>query len=165
MRCATHPKVETNLRCAKCDKPICPLCMVQTPVGVRCRECAKLKRLPTYEVAFPHYLKAVGVGFGLAIVLGIAWGLLREILPFYFPFLLAAGVGYAIGEVVSLSVGRKRGLGLQVVAGVSVVLGYLVSNIRLSEGILIFSISFGYDLLYNLLALALGVFIAVTRLR
>lgn len=26
----------TTLRCAKCDRPICPKCLVQTPVGFTC---------------------------------------------------------------------------------------------------------------------------------
>src|SRR3989304_4969303 len=34
MQCATHPGVETELRCATCGKPICPDCLVGTPVGV-----------------------------------------------------------------------------------------------------------------------------------
>ena len=167
MKCATHPSVETNLRCGKCGKPICPDCLVQTPVGARCRECARLRKLPTFEVGTPHYLKAVGVGLGLAIALGIAWGLLRGVIPSVFiNILLAAGVGYAIGELVSLSVGRKRSLGLQVIGGISVVLSYLVGSIHLSGSMLTFFAYFSlYDLLYNLLALALGIFIAISRLR
>ncbi len=35
MKCATHPEVDTNLRCGKCGKPICLRCLVQTPVGDR----------------------------------------------------------------------------------------------------------------------------------
>jgi hypothetical protein len=32
--------VETRLRCAECQKPICPSCSVRTPVGLRCQSCA-----------------------------------------------------------------------------------------------------------------------------
>ncbi len=162
MRCATHPEVETNLSCGKCGKPICPKCLVQTPVGARCRGCAQLKRLPTYKITAPQYLKAVGTGLGLAIALGIAWGLVRRLLPFFLRLLLVGAVGYAIGELISLSVNRKRGLALQIIAGVSLVLSYLVSNIELSGGRLTFVLYFG---LYDLLALALGIFVAATRLR
>ena len=28
MQCATHPGVETELRCATCGKPICPDCLM-----------------------------------------------------------------------------------------------------------------------------------------
>ena len=157
MRCATHPEVETNLRCGKCDKPICPKCMVQTPVGARCPDCARLYKLPTYRVSTQYYLRAVGTGLGMAIVCGIVWGVLAGLLPFFFLNLfLAAGVGYAIGEVVSLSVNRKRGTGLAIVAGLAVAISYLV-NLFLPWG-------FGFRL-FDLLALALGIFVAVTRLR
>jgi len=157
MKCAYHPDVETNLRCGKCGKPICPKCMVQTLVGARCPDCAKLAKLPTYRVSTKYYLRAAGTALGMAIVCGIAWGLVRSFVPFIlFNLLLAAGAGYAIGEVVSLSVNRKRGTGLAVVGGMAVVISYLVS---------IFSpwgLSFG---LLDLLALALGIFVAVIRLR
>ena len=161
MKCATHPEVETNLTCGRCGTPICPKCLVQTPVGARCRKCAGLRRLPTYEIAPQQYLKAVGVGLGLAIVLGIAWGWLWEHV-WFFNFLLAAGVGYAIGELISLSVNRRRGVGLQVIGGLCVALSYIVSNVEFSAGRLVFFVYFD---LWDLLVLAVGIFVAVSRLR
>lgn len=160
MKCATHPEVETNLRCGKCGKPICPKCLVQTPVGARCPDCAKLYKLPTYRVSAKYYLRAIGTALGMAIVCGIAWALVGTLVPFLlFNFLLAAGVGYAIGEVVSLSVNRKRGTGLATIAGVAVAVSYLVS-LLLPWGFL-----FSTFHILDLLALALGIFVAVTRLR
>jgi len=50
MQCATHPNVETELTCGRCGTPICPRCLVMTPVGARCRDCAQLRRIPTYEI-------------------------------------------------------------------------------------------------------------------
>jgi len=111
MRCATHPEIETNLKCGKCGKPICPKCLVQTPVGARCRDCARLYKLPTYRVPAVFYLRATGTALGVAVVCGIIWGIIEGFLiSFFFGFfslILAAGVGHAIGEVVSLSVNRK----------------------------------------------------------
>ncbi len=164
MRCATHPEVETNLRCGKCGKPICPKCLVQTPVGARCRDCAQLYRLPIYRVSTQYYLRAVGTGLGMAIVCGIVWGVVRGVVPFfYLNFLLAAGAGYAVGEVVSLSVNRKRGTGLAVVAGTAVVISYLVSLLS-PWGFHLGLINI-LPLVIDLIALALGIFVAVTRLR
>ena len=165
MKCTYHPDVETNLRCGKCGTPICPKCMVQTPVGARCPDCAKLYKLPTYRVSTKYYLIAVGTALGMAIVCGIAWGVVRAFVSLTFfnlllNLLLAAGVGYAIGEVVSLSVNRKRGTGLAAIGGVALVISYLVSipfNLFLNFGA-------GFHLL-DLLALALGIFVAVMRLR
>ena len=163
MKCAYHPEVETNLRCGKCGKPICPKCMVQTPVGARCRDCAQLYKLPTYRVSTQYYLRAIGTGLGVAIVCGIVWGAIGSVLGFfYLNLLLAAGAGYAIGEVISLSVNRKRGTGLAVIAGIAVAISYLVS-IFVPWGT-----GFTFNLLFlviNLVALALGIFVAVNRLR
>jgi len=39
--CHKHPKVHTALACGKCGKFICPKCVVPSPAGTRCRECAK----------------------------------------------------------------------------------------------------------------------------
>ena len=138
--------------------------MVQTPVGVKCPKCAGLRKLPTYQVSTTYYLRAVGVGTGMAIVSGILWKVLIGVLPFfYFNFLLAPAAGYAIGEVISLSVNRKRAVGLAVIAGTALVLSYVVNIIPiLGIGFIIFSLQ---RIVLDLLAVALGVFIAVNRLR
>ncbi|MFQ6121649.1 MAG: B-box zinc finger protein [Dehalococcoidales bacterium] len=166
MKCATHPEIETNLRCGKCGKPICPKCLVQTPVGARCPDCAKLYKLPTYRVSAKYYLRAVGTALGMAIVCGVVWGVVRNFVPFfYFNLLLAPGAGYAIGEVVSLSVNRKRGTGLAIVASFGVILSYLISiflPLLFPFGLFHFGL---FRTLLDLVALALGIFVAVTRLR
>jgi membrane associated rhomboid family serine protease len=37
--CYRHPKRETYLRCVRCDRPICPECLREAPVGFQCPEC------------------------------------------------------------------------------------------------------------------------------
>ena len=131
--------------------------MVHTPVGVRCRDCAAVKPIPTYQVSTGYYLRAVGVGVGVAVVIGIIWSLISVIIPFfYLNLLLAAGAGYAIGEVISLSVNRKRSGWLATIGGLALVLSYLISIIS-PWGL--------YFNLFDLLAVALGVYLAVVRLR
>jgi len=160
-RCATHPDVETNLRCGKCGKLICPRCMVQTPVGARCRECARLYKLPTYRVSSVHYLRAAGTALGMAIVVGLVWGVIGSFLPFFFLNLfLAAGVGYTIGEVVSRSVNKKRSPWLAVVGSLAVVIAYLVNiftfgSVSLSPLLIILA----------LVGIGIGIYMAVNRLR
>jgi len=135
--------------------------MVQTPVGARCPQCAKLYRLPTYRVSTGYYLRALGTALGMAVVCGAIWGVVGGFLPFfYLNLLIGPGVGYAIGEVVSLSVNRKRGRGLAAVAGIGVAVSYLVSILTpwgFPVGLL--------HILLDLAALALGIFVAVARLR
>ena len=60
MQCATHPDVETELGCSRCGKAICPRCLVHTPVGARCRECANVRRIPTYNVSADLMLRGRG---------------------------------------------------------------------------------------------------------
>jgi hypothetical protein len=97
------------------------------------------------------------MGLVAALVTGLIWGTIEASLPFIIlNFLIAVGVGYIIGELVSLAVNRKRGTGLAVVAGLAVAISYLVS-ILVPWGV-------GF-LLLDLLALAVVIFLAVTRLR
>ncbi len=37
--CYRHPDRETGIRCTRCNRPICPDCMVDASVGFQCREC------------------------------------------------------------------------------------------------------------------------------
>lgn len=39
--CYRHPDRETGIRCTRCDKPICPDCMVSAAVGFHCRDCVR----------------------------------------------------------------------------------------------------------------------------
>ncbi|MGW1022526.1 rhomboid family intramembrane serine protease [Streptomyces sp. NPDC002577] len=39
--CYRHPKVETYVRCTRCDRFICPDCMREAAVGHQCVECVK----------------------------------------------------------------------------------------------------------------------------
>ena len=135
--------------------------MVQTPVGARCPGCARLYKLPTYRVSTKHYLRAVGTALGMAIIGGIAWGLIDSLIPFFFlSLLLAPAVGYAIGEVVSLATNRKRGRGLATIAGIAVAVSYLINILFLG------GLPFGlFNILLSLLALALGIYVAANRLR
>jgi hypothetical protein len=93
----------------------------------------------------------------MAIVCGLIWAVVTGVVHlFYLNLILAPAVGYAIGEMVSLSVNRKRGARLAIVAGIAVAISYLVS-IFVPWGL-------GFQL-FDLLALALGIFVAVIRIR
>ncbi len=163
MKCTAHPNVETNLACGKCGTPICPKCLVHTPVGARCRDCAGLKRLPTYQVATTQYLKAIAIGLALALALGIAWSWLRAWVPYFgiLGIFVAAGAGYLIGEAISRSINRRRGTVLQIIGGICFVLTYAVSNVEYSSGS---GLAF-YFSPFSILALIVGVVVAVSRLR
>ena len=164
VRCARHPEVETTLRCGKCGTPICPRCMVETPVGARCPDCAKLYKLPTYRMSSGYYLRAIGAALGIAIVVGLIWGVIdRFLLSYFFGFfslILAAGVGYAIGEVVSLAVNRKRGTPLAVIGSLAMLIAYLVDIFTFG--------TIPYHplaIIFDIIGIGIGIYMAVNRLR
>jgi len=160
MKCATHPDVETSLKCGKCGKPICPKCMVQTPVGVRCRECAKISTLPTYRVSGMYYLRAAGAALGMAVVIGLLWGFVTNYLPYIFlNLIIAAGLGYAVGEVTGLAVNRKRDIWLAVIGGAAFALSYVIRIFSFGEVPTV-----GLDLAIDLAGLIIGIYLAVNRL-
>lgn len=161
LKCATHPDVETNLRCGKCGKPICPMCLVQTPVGARCRDCAKVSRLPTFNMAPAYFLRAVGAALGMAVVIGLAWGYVISLFSFvYLNLIIAGGIGYAIGEVTSLAVNRKRGTWLAVIGSIGVVGCYLVAIFTFGEVPRV-----GLGIVLDIVGVAIGISGAVARLR
>lgn len=134
--------------------------MVMTPVGARCPKCARVSRLPTYSLSLRWYLRAIGASLLGAVVLGLIWGLLAR-LPFigFFGFFLAAGAGYVIGEITSRAVNRKRSNWLAVTGCLGFMLSYFISG-----GSLFFWLPPHINL-FELAAIAIGLFLAQSRLR
>ena len=152
--CYWHPEVETRLYCRDCAKPVCTQCMVQAPVGLKCRECGQAVRMPTFDVQPSYYARAVGVAVAIAIGGGLLWALFIAIFPF-FQSIGAIAVGYAAAELISRSVNRKRGVGLAWITGGSVVGAFLIALIIMGP-------FFG---VIGLLILGFSVYTAVQRVR
>jgi len=116
--CARHPKVETALRCASCGVPICPKCLVQTPVGMKCRDCAAQvgRTLSAPSLAEAVFVSVMGLLFGAVA----GWGV--EFLGFYV-LLVAAAYGTFAGEMMLRAANRKRGLRIELIAGIALAVG------------------------------------------
>lgn len=160
MQCATHPSVETELTCSRCGKPICPRCLVMTPVGARCRECARLRRLPTHQIGVAFALRGLGAALAIGAATGALWALL---FPYrvgaFIGLFLGLGLGYIVGEAVSWASNRKRGPTLQGMAVIGVLVGYGVRNLVEEATIFQANDVFGY------VVVAVAAFIAIGRLR
>ena len=160
--CNWHPDTETRLSCSHCGKSICTLCMVQVPVGIRCRECGRAERVPTYDVQPAYFLRAVGVGAAVSIVGGLLWFWLNVQfggVPFV-SSIFGLAVAYAIGELISRAVNRKRGVALAWIAGGAMVVAYIVSGGFFQ----LFSTNF-INVLFSLMFLGIAIYTAAARLR
>ncbi len=110
VQCPRDPGVETALRCSRCDTPICPKCFIQTPVGARCRDCARLHKSPVYTLSSAHLIRAAAAAVIGGVIMGLIWGFV--LLPFtvgIFSIFIGAGLGYAFTRALDLATGRKRG--------------------------------------------------------
>ena len=157
--CAEHSETATNLRCSRCDKLVCPECMVQAPVGIRCREHGQPTKLPTYDVSTGFVVRGVAAGVGIGVLGGVILGVVgafTDLLYYPYVFTLAmVGVGYLVGEGISRATNKKRGQPLIIAAVVGVVLAFLV--------VVAFA---GLQLgLFDLLGLGIAIFLAVQRVR
>ena len=165
--CARHSKTETKIRCGRCETPICPECLVHAPVGMRCPDCAKVNVVPTYDVPLPVLLRGIGAGVGVAGILALVYlftvpamfrlvflGIpgLNIVLPILFTAMMA-GVGYAVGEAISLATNRKRGLKLKLVGAGSILLVSVVFTYAFPAG--------AYGLTYLFIGLALATWLAI----
>ena len=160
LTCYWHPETETGLSCSRCNKQICAQCLVQAPVGIRCRECGKAQPMPTYDVRPANYTRAIAVAAGLMIIGAPLWVVLDRVLLGLGAFgsvsgLIAILFGYGAGELISLAVNRKRSILLAVIAAFVIVATYLISKL--------FS-PFAFGVL-EVLFVAVGVFLAWQRLR
>ena len=131
MYCARHPRVETVLRCGRCETPICPRCLVQTPVGARCRQCANVRTLPTFDVSPTIFARGVAAALAGGAFTGAAWGFLlgdRAFFGLFVTAIVAFVVGWAVAQCVGLATNKRRGVALQVCAAAGCVVAYLVHN-------------------------------------
>lgn len=143
MVCANHPDRPTTLRCNRCEKPICPKCAVQTPVGYRCKECVRGQQLVFETATKLDYVLAFAIA---AIGTAMATGVLNFI--GFWGIFVAPIVGGALAEAVRYAVRRRRGFKLPLTAAIGAIVGVLLNLIvPVFNAILIFTSDVGINLL------------------
>ena len=126
-RCANHPNVETLVSCSSCGKPICTECMVHAPVGVKCRDCARMPRSALVRLKPARAATAILAAVGTALGAGIAMGALANSGFGFFGFLVAFGIGVLMAEVVTRTSGYYRGRESGAIAAGASLLVYVIA--------------------------------------
>ena len=130
-RCARHPDVETGLACGRCETPICPKCLVYTPAGTRCPDCAAIGRPKMYILGPLDYARAVATVVVVGLAVGGLYGIVLSPSPRIglFSLLIGGAAGYGVGAAIAalldVTTSRKRGRQIQMVAAGGVVLVWL----------------------------------------
>ncbi len=125
--CEVHPDRETALRCNKCDRLMCTQCVVQTPVGYRCRECVRQHEDTFYRAANADYAIGFAVAAGLSMVAGFIMAAINAQVTF---IILALIVGFPAGAAVAGAAmravqGRRGRRTTEIVTAGTVIGGFL----------------------------------------
>jgi hypothetical protein len=127
MRCYRHPDRETRVSCATCGRPICTECMVQTEVGIKCPDDARMPRGARAGVMKRDQIAK-------SLLAGVAVALLGALVVYFvlpqigFGRLILSGLaGYLAGMFIHRAGGRNGGPVAMAIAGVAVGLAFAPS--------------------------------------
>jgi hypothetical protein len=128
LHCSAHPSTVTYLRCAQCNTPICPRCLVMTPVGAKCRQCARARLQPAFRVRPVDVVVAPLITVLSGVIIGSIASFLTQLIPFvsFLVVLFPIASGVLISRILRKVVPRKHGILLKVAVGLGVVVSFLV---------------------------------------
>ncbi len=115
--CVNHPRVETGLRCNRCDNPICAHCAKLTPVGYRCQQCLRQQQDIFYTGLPVDYIIVFIVS--LAVAAGGAY--LVSFLGFFLALFVSPTAGILAANLSWQAVGRRRSHHLWIAACAGIV--------------------------------------------
>lgn len=130
--------------------------MIQTPVGARCRDCARLTKSPIYTLSAAGIAGAALVALVGGVVMGLIWGfVLRPFSVGFFSIFIGAGLGYAFVKMLDFATSRKRG---------PAVVGFAIAGIVIAWAMQFLFVP-AQIALYGLVAVGVGVYLAYQELR
>jgi hypothetical protein len=115
--CVRHPQRQTLLACGRCGRPFCTDCLIYTPAGQRCYDCAGVRRDYAQRALLNRTLRAGGL-----VALGAAIASFAGI----FGLLIAAALGQAAGQTLSASVSRQTRILVYGIGALALLLGATV---------------------------------------
>ena len=160
--CDKHPLVETNLGCSKCGNLICPDCLVYTPVGARCLDCALIPEITIFNQSSRISIKYIVSGTLFSLFLGLIWAMIFVpvlSIPFV-PLILPIGIAYLISELLLKLSNHRPVKYLDRLSCICVIISYL-TTFSINPTILMFVLS---NILFSLM-LIFGVILAMSRIR
>ena len=113
--------------------------MIHAPGGIRCPDCAQLRRPPMYELGVAHYLRAGAVALLSAVAIGLASALLLPpspvggLLPFAIALFGGIGAATLLARGFDLVTNRKRGRALQLLAAGAIIAAALLRLVLSGE--------------------------------
>jgi hypothetical protein len=133
--------------------------MVETPVGMRCRACAQLRRLPQFDVGPALLARSTAAGLAASVV---SWLLVTYVA--FLLFFASILVGVAVSAVMSPLARRRSNRLLEVAAVLDIVAGLIIAlAIRTAGEGGVVLVPFGLTGL--LVPILIASFVAVVRLR
>lgn len=157
-RCQCRKHTPTNLRCSRCNVPVCAHCSAIAPAGQLCKACLRGHTNHLYQFGVSEIARGAIASLFVAIALGwfLAGG---ERFGFMLAIWGSLGHGLATSETCLRVTGQKRGWQMETIAGASAGLGVLLGF--LFRG----SLPFALYSPYFFACISVSVFISVTRIR
>jgi len=122
LTCTFHPKRETQLRCNRCNRPICIKCAIHTPTGYRCPECIRSQQKVFITTRWFDYLIAFVIT-GLISFLG-SW-LSYLMFGGIYTIFVALGAGWLAVWLVKKAINNRRSPLLKIIMSVTAFLASL----------------------------------------
>jgi hypothetical protein len=146
LTCHFHPKRETQLRCNRCDKPICIKCATHTPTGYRCPECIRSQQKVFVTTKWFDHI----IAFVISGTISFLGSLLTQFLGFYTIF-IAMGAGFLAVWAVKKAINNRRSPTLKIVMSATAFFAslppVLIWIIRSLQDIQIYGIALGGGIL------------------
>ncbi len=169
--CLRHPDTLSNLRCGRCDDLICPECMVQSPVGARCPECANIGQAPIFRATSVELTRTIALSIGAAAIFGVVYALVVWVLwvmPLGYRIgnvaaaLVIGLAGAPVGEFIRRAGKYKLDARLRIIAAVTMfaiwVVGFIVATmLGVWNGVFLNIVAY--------IGLGVGIYVAMNRVR